>query len=174
MTTGLVPFLLFVKSIPGLYKVPYNFISFPTPNFFKSWFSSQNFPFPSPFDSIFKSLIIIMKMILLLLSLFNVNFPRSHDISFPSSFTTWYSSPTDLINFSPRGGGKGRYTPLIKEFIELPFRLSSVVICFTSETAVKIFFESVIKRNICIKEYKLTYWHIIIRLYNFINLINLI
>ena len=43
-TGGIAPPLIW----SGVYKVPYNLIFFPTPIFFKSWFSSQKFPSPFP------------------------------------------------------------------------------------------------------------------------------
>ena len=86
----------------GLYKVPFNFIFFPT-HFFKSWFSSLKFLSPSPSSSWYSSQ---------QPKCYRENYIASpfsffHVIFFPTAgqwysvplFTTWYSSPTDLINF---------------------------------------------------------------------------
>ena len=106
---------------PGVYKVPYDLIFFPTPIFriFISFLIiSVSFP-SSPLENIPYSLNIIDQMILLPLILF------FHVIFFPKVLK--YTFPVHNLKFFPKhfmGGNKELYTPLPQKLF-FPNRINS-------------------------------------------------
>ena len=123
--------LVCIAPLAGVYKVPYNLIFFPT-LFFKifDFLPQISVPFPSsPPDNFPYSLKITELMILLPLILFFTLYFTQKPLNYLPLFTTWNSSPKDLINFPPPGvGNEELYTPLPSSHPRWFFRPSTFLL----------------------------------------------
>ena len=96
----------------SVYKVPYTFIFFNIPILFVLIFFPKISVTFAPLDILPNSLNTIGKMILLSLSLFSMLYSSPLPWYSLPLFTTWFSSPTYLVNPTPGGGDEELYIPL--------------------------------------------------------------